>query len=137
MVSDRARNICEYCLIAEEDSFYRHQIEHIISLKHDGDSDRSNLALACVFCNRNKGSDVGTFSGIDRTFTRFYNPRTDSWNEHFKLEGILIAGLTDIGEGTARILRFNGDDRLAERKILLERGRYPSESAMLKIRGHI
>lgn len=45
LVAERASNICDYCLLAEEDSYYHHQIEHIISRKHGGSSDSENLAL--------------------------------------------------------------------------------------------
>jgi 5-methylcytosine-specific restriction endonuclease McrA len=59
-VALRARYVCEYCLIAEEDAFFRFQIEHITSRKHGGSSEIDNLALACVFCNRHKGSDIAS-----------------------------------------------------------------------------
>jgi 5-methylcytosine-specific restriction endonuclease McrA len=59
LVVSRADGICEYCLIAEEDTFYGCAIDHIISEKHGGPTHEDNLALACVFCNQAKGSDVG------------------------------------------------------------------------------
>ena len=60
IVTSRANYVCEYCLIAEEDSYFRFQIEYIISRKHGGNSELENLALACVFCNRYKGSDIAS-----------------------------------------------------------------------------
>lgn len=36
LVVARAEGVCEYCLIAEEDTFYGCQIDHIISEKHGG-----------------------------------------------------------------------------------------------------
>lgn len=51
-VAQRSDFLCEYCLIAEEDTFFGCEVEHIISLKHGGSSDLDNLAYACVFCNR-------------------------------------------------------------------------------------
>jgi hypothetical protein len=60
IVAARANHICEYCLIAEADAYFRFQVEHIISRKHSGSSELENLALACVFCNRYKGSDVAS-----------------------------------------------------------------------------
>jgi 5-methylcytosine-specific restriction endonuclease McrA len=35
-------------LIAEEDTFFGREVEHIISLKHGGSSDLENLAYACL-----------------------------------------------------------------------------------------
>ena len=127
-VAARADFICEYCLIAEEDTFFGCEVEHIISLKHGGSSESVNLAYACASCNRYKGSDVGSVSEAGE-FSRFFNPRTDRWAEHFRLISIVIQPLTVIGEVTARILRFNHADRLLERDDLLLVGRYPPKAA--------
>ncbi|MEM8523888.1 MAG: HNH endonuclease [Bacteroidota bacterium] len=35
-VFKRAKNCCEYCLLHQEDSYYTFQIDHIISIKHGG-----------------------------------------------------------------------------------------------------
>src|SRR6185503_2832990 len=61
-VADRAKQLCEYCFIAEADTFYGCEVDHIISLKHGGSSDPDNLAYACAPCNRAKGSDVASIS---------------------------------------------------------------------------
>lgn len=135
-VASRANNICEYCLIAEEDSFFRHQIEHIISRKHGGSSELDNLALACVFCNRYKGSDIASLVPETDKLIRFYNPRTDRWAEHFRFNGILIEFITEIGEATVRILQMNHEDQILERRVLNHRGRYPNEAALLLITEH-
>jgi hypothetical protein len=132
-VAERAGNICEYCLIAVQDSYYRHQIEHIISLKHGGSSRLENLALSCVYCNRNKGSDIASVIAGTHELVRFYNPRIHVWSEHFRLEGVTIISVTDIGEATSRILQFNNEDRLLEREVLAKRGRYPNNVARLLV----
>ena len=56
LVARRANFTCEYCLISQEDTFHTCQIDHIISIKHGGQTVEDNLAFACQFCNRNKGS---------------------------------------------------------------------------------
>jgi 5-methylcytosine-specific restriction endonuclease McrA len=61
-VASRADFLCEYCLIAEADTFYGSEVDHIISLKHGGSSEADNLAYACALCNRAKGSDIGSIS---------------------------------------------------------------------------
>ena len=122
-VATRANFLCEYCLIAEADTFYGCEVDHIISLKHDGASDLDNLAYACSLCNRAKGSDIGSISSAGE-FTRFLNPRTDSWAEHFRLEGATIQPLTTIGEVTAHILRLNDSARIHEREELIRFGKY-------------
>ena len=112
-VADRAKQLCEYCLIAEADTFYGCEVDHIISLKHGGSTEADNLAYACALCNRAKGSDVGSIA-TSGEFTRFFNPRTDVWSEHFRLEGATIRPLTPIGEVTARIFGLNESARLHE-----------------------
>jgi hypothetical protein len=63
LVATRAEYLCEYCLIHEEDTFFGCEVDHIISEKHGGQTEADNLAYACAFCNRSKGSDsVSTFA---------------------------------------------------------------------------
>ena len=132
-VRTRAKGLCEYCLIREEDTYFGCQVDHIISEKHGGATQESNLAYACSYCNRNKGSDIGSIVWETQRFCRFFNPRVDQWRDHFGLEGISITALTPIGEVTARILDFNHIDRLVERAELDALGQYPSMAALAVI----
>ena len=125
-IADRAKQLCEYCLIAEADTFYGCEVDHIISVKHGGSSEADNLAYACAPCNRAKGSDVGSIARTGE-FIRFFNPRTDRWAEHFRLDGATIQPLTLIGEVTTRIFGFNETARLHEREEMIRFGIYPSE----------
>ena len=136
IIAGRANYVCEYCLVAEEDAYFRFQVEHIISRKHGGSSELNNLALACVFCNRYKGSDIASLIPETSRLVRLYNPRTDRWREHFSVHGAVIEPLTEIGEATVRILRMNHDEQILEREVLSRRGRYPSEAALLLITEH-
>jgi hypothetical protein len=129
----RAEEICEYCPIAEDDTFYGCEADHIISEKHGGRTEADNLAFACVGCNQAKGSDIGSISWETQDFVRFYNPRLDRWADHFELVGSRIEGLTPVGLVTARILGFNTAERLLERQTLQRVGRYPSAAAMSRM----
>lgn len=129
----RAEEICEYCLLAEDDTFYGCAADHIISEKHGGGTDDENLAYACVCCNQAKGSDIGSINWDTEEFVRFYNPRMDRWADHFELVGNRIEGLTPIGLVTARILGFNTGERVLERQSLQSIGRYPSTAAMRRM----
>ena len=130
LVKTRAKSLCEYCLIREEDTYFGCQVDHIISEKHGGATQESNLAYACSYCNRNKGSDIGSIVWETRRFCRFFNPRVDQWADHFRLDDVRIAALTSIGEVTAYILDFNHIDRLIERTELATLGQYPSTAAL-------
>jgi len=133
LVVARAEGICEYCLIAEGDTFYGCQADHIVSEKHGGSTDAENLAYACVFCNQAKGSDVGSIHWETNAFVRFFNPRTDVWADHFNLVGSTIEGLTPSAIATARILGFNSVERVLERQTLQDMGRYPSAPALKRM----
>ena len=129
LVAARADYICEYCLVHDSDTYLGCQVDHIISEKHGGPTNVDNLCYACTFCNRAKGSDIGSITPNSQTFTRFYNPRIDHWSVHFSLNGSLIESKTKIGEVTAIILGFNTIERLLERETLMQVGRYPSTEA--------
>jgi hypothetical protein len=127
-VAARADGLCEYCLIHERDTYLGCQLDHVVSEKHGGVTDSENLAYACTPCNRAKGSDVGSISR-NGEFARFFNPRVDCWQEHFRLHGAFIEPHTAIGEVTAKVLGFNEPERVVERRLLQRLGRYPPPEA--------
>lgn len=90
VVANRAERLCEYCLIHEDDTFFGCELDHIVSLKHSGPTNAENLAYACPFCNRYKGSDIASVSRETGELVRFFNPRTDRWADHFRLNGSMI-----------------------------------------------
>jgi 5-methylcytosine-specific restriction endonuclease McrA len=121
-VHERAQAACEYCLTPELISFAVHRIDHIIAEKHSGKTEPDNLALACVLCNKYKGSDIASLDPETGKITTLYNPRQDVWHEHFLLRdnGTIIEPLTAIGRATAQVLRLNTPERISERSILHE-----------------
>ena len=121
----RAGHRCEYCLIQEEDVGFPHQVDHIISRKHGGRSSADNLALACVICNRYKGSDVASIDSNTGDLVRLFHPRKDRWADHFQIDGEHIESLTAVGRVTAELLRLNAPERLSERRLLQALGTYP------------
>lgn len=122
-VAKRAYLCCEYCRLPADKSFFAFHIDHIVSLKHGGETEADNLAYACSICNVNKGSDVATFLGDRKTAVRFYNPRIDVWREHFYIEttGFLTAQ-SDIGAATIKVLDLNHPDSIIERRELIRLG---------------
>jgi hypothetical protein len=128
LVAERAAHRCEYCLLHQDDSFTPHQIDHIVSRKHGGDSSRGNLALACIRCNAWKGSDIASFGREPGRLVPLFHPRRDLWNDHFLLEDGEIVPLTETAAATVRLLRLNLYDRMTERQALSQPGRYPHGS---------
>jgi homogentisate 1,2-dioxygenase len=107
------------------------EIDHIISLKHGGGNAPENLAFTCLYCNQNKGSDIGTVLLPAHTFVRLYNPRKDIWHEHFEISGALILSKTEVGEATIKILKFNDVERIIERQNWLDSGMFPHSAATM------
>ncbi len=124
-VIERAADRCEYCLHPQAFSLLAFEIEHIIAEKHGGATTIENLALACPYCNRYKGADLGSLDPDTGQLTPFYNPRTQKWNEHFQLKGAVIVPLTPEGRVTVMILQLNHPDRIQERQRLIRIARYP------------
>ena len=118
---ERASAACEYCLTPELISFAAHQIDHIIAEKHGGRTEADNLALACVLCNKYKGSDIASIDPKTGRIAALYNPRQDVWQKHFLLkENGMIKPLTGIGRATVHVLRLNAPERIKERSMLHE-----------------
>jgi hypothetical protein len=115
-VKIRAKRQCEYCLLPDDLSFYPHEIDHVISVKHNGKTTFDNLCYACWRCNRYKGSDLGSFDPETGQFSFFYNPRTQVWHDHFQLQEAKILGKTPEGRTTVHLLKFNSKERLKERQ---------------------
>ena len=124
-VFQRAFYLWEYCLLHESDIYLPLQVEHIISQKHQGSDDPNNLACACAFCNRAKGTDLSTILPPSTEVIRFYRPRTDRWLDHFELSGPLILPKTNIGQATIKGLLLNDRARVEEQEVLIYKGRFP------------
>ena len=118
-VRERAGDRCEYCHTRQADEpFISYQVEHIIAIQHGGGDGEENLALACSHCNLHKGPNL---AGIDPTtgeLEPLFNPRRQSWDEHFEDRGIWIEGTTPCGRAIVRVLAMNAQARVELRQEL-------------------
>lgn len=121
----RAEGRCEYCLMHEMFTFSPHEPDHIIAEKHGGETTFENLAWACFFCNRHKGSDISSIDPLNGHITPLFNPRKQQWRRHFRLNGPFIEPLTASGRATANLLQFNIQARIEDRRDLMTTGDYP------------
>ena len=112
-VRQRADWRCEYCRARERwNPFHTLHIEHIQARQHGGGDDAENLALACHHCNLLKGPNLSSIDPDGCTHVKLFNPRRDKWDEHIRLEGDLILGLTVTGRTTVFLLEMNDPDRV-------------------------
>jgi hypothetical protein len=123
LVRRRANYLCEYCHLPEAAApFVTLHVEHVRAKQHHGGDDELNLALACPDCNFKKGPNVATVSQETGQVVPLFNPRTDSWDEHFAMVGLEIVGLTPIGQATVSLLDMNDDERIVVRAELKAEG---------------
>ena len=125
LVRERAGSRCEYCLLHSDDAFFSHETDHIHAQKHGGETEEANLCLSCFDCNRHKGSDIASLDPETGELVELFHPRRDTWEEHFRLVGVRIEGLTPKGRVTVRLLQMNSRERILERTALIKLGRYP------------
>lgn len=127
-VRKAARNRCGYCLSPQHLVMARLEIEHIIPRSKGGSDREINLWLACPICNRHKSDKI---SGIDpetQQSVPLFNPRLQSWSEHFEWEdrGVKIVGITPIGRATVVELHLSDDlDALRVRSFWVMAGWHP------------
>ncbi len=128
-IRDRAGNCCEYCRVAEAGRLARFHVDHIIAKKHNGVDDDENLCLACPKCNAYKSENVAALDPLTGDATKFYNPRQQTWDVHFKLnDDMTILGLTPEGRTTVAVLRINDPERIKQRFGEYQVGDYPCVS---------
>jgi len=107
LIQKRSKYRCEYCLLLEK---YMDCVnEHIIASSLGGTDKLENIANACRRCNAHKYNKIEGYDEQTDQISRFFNPRIDKWNDHFRWddEYILILGLTAIGRVTANSLKMN------------------------------
>lgn len=113
LVAERAGYRCEYCHVPELFLATTFHIDHIVSLKHGGQTVLGNLCFSCPHCNQYKGTDVAALVDLkSKKAIRFFDPRQDIWNEHFEIKEGEILSKTKIGEATVRIFNFNLPERV-------------------------
>ena len=54
--------------------------------------------------------------------TRLFNPRLDSWADHFEWDSARLVGRTSVGRTTVEVLQMNHEEAIEDRNSLLQRG---------------
>ena len=127
LVRQRAGDCCEYSHLPQDATpFITFHIEHVIAKQHTPDDDNldnlKRLALACDRCNLFKGPNLSSIDPNSGEIVNLFNPRTDSWNDHFAIRDAMIVGLTPTGRATARLLNMNDSRRVDLREQWLDEG---------------
>jgi hypothetical protein len=124
-VRARAQGVCEYCRVPQSASKLKFPIDHVVARQHGGLTIAENLALCCGRCNLSKGPNIAGLDPHTERLTRLFNPRQDLWSEHFRYDGPIIVGLTDIGRTTVVVLAMNQAYQVAARQALIDEAVFP------------
>ena len=112
-IRQRADYACEYCGVSESDVGGELTIDHYRPQSASGSDEPENLIYACHRCNLYK-SDYWT---TDSAFPRLWNPRNDSFDEHFWLSNNgKIFALTETAALTIKKLRLNREPLVKHRR---------------------
>ena len=127
-VRERAGNLCEYCHIHQDhDPFYTFPVDHAIAKQHGGLTTADNLALSCYRCNAHKGPNIASIDTETKELVPLFNPRRESWSDHFEWNGAILRGRTPIGRATVALLAINHPDYVLLREALIEEGVFPED----------
>jgi hypothetical protein len=126
-VRERAGDRCEYCLIHQAGQVATFHIDHCIPLHRGGETEVQNLALACPRCNASKGPDTDAIDPLDHEVVPLFNPRTQSWSDHFRWSSdyLTIEGNTPTGRATVDKLKMSTGSAPAIRALMINLGLHP------------
>ena len=118
LVAARAGGRCEFCRIAQEHVPYvRFWIEHLTARQHGGGDELDNLGFSCPWCNRRKGPNLSAIDPASGAVVLLFNPRTQDWDEHFRVVDHTVMGLSPEGRATIALLGLNDERRLGLRRL--------------------
>src|SRR3954447_3040867 len=86
-IREAAKHRCGYCLGHSDNIYAELEIDHIIPIAKGGSNDETNLWLACPFCNRHKSDKIEAVDPETGELNPLFNPRTQTWKEHFRWSG--------------------------------------------------
>lgn len=126
----QARNRCGYCLNPQELIPYKLEIEHIHPKGLGGKPVEENLWLACRECNAHKARKVRALDPLTGKIVKLFNPRKQSWREHFEFSqnSTEIIGKTACGRATVESLQMNNFYQKTARAAWVEAGKFPPEN---------
>jgi hypothetical protein len=126
-ITAQARHRCGYCLTQEAMVGMPMEIDHIIPEVFGGPTSEENLWLACSPCNDIKGSRIAALDRDSGEVVPLFNPRKQTWSEHFAWsdEGELIIGRTPVGRATIEALNLNRSTLVRARQAWVSVGWHP------------
>lgn len=127
-VTKRAGHRCEYCRTTSRLTGMALEIDHILPLSRGGGSTADNLCIACRRCNAHKSYRTHLPASQSGEPIPLFNPRFDTWSDHFIWNdtGDYLLGKTPMGQATIEALRMNDPLIVRARTLWVSAGWHPS-----------
>jgi hypothetical protein len=132
IVKLRAKGLCEYCRTQKLVVIFMN-VDHIVPTSAGGATTEDNLCLSCPNCNTYKKDHQTYVDPETSERVRLFNPRIDSWDEHFRWSDDYteVVGLTPIGRATAECLHMNDEDVVNARKVWISGNLHPPKQEVM------
>ena len=129
-IVEQFKSCCAYCQTQQQISGVRLTVDHIIPESLGGQTETSNLCLACWDCNLYKAARIAVFDDVSQRAVRFFHPQKQLWGEHFSwsADGSLVIDKTTVGRVTIWALRMNRTELILSRKLWTDVGWHPPDS---------
>jgi hypothetical protein len=124
-VVQRADHRCEYCQLPAHLQVGGFEVDHILPRSRGGQTDITNLALACSHCNARKWAHMDGADPTSGQRVALFNPRTQRWEEHFQWSTqrpFELEGLSIYGRATVARLQMNHSNLISIRRLLAALG---------------
>ncbi|MBI3914939.1 MAG: HNH endonuclease [Chloroflexi bacterium] len=121
VVAARAREVCEYCRTPAQFATQSFTLDHILPRDAGGTTTLENLAWACFGCNAHKHTQTHALDSQTNERVALFNPRQQTWREHFTWNTDLtrVLGKTACGRATVEALRLNRPGLVNLRRLLV------------------
>lgn len=128
-IIEQARHRCGYCLRTEELLGMPMTLDHIIPQAAGGPTTEENLWLACRRCHEFKGTQTQALDPETDALISLFNPRYQSWHEHFQWneDGTKVLGKTPCGRATVLALQMNNLQIVITRRLWVSAGWWPPQ----------
>jgi hypothetical protein len=103
------------------------ELDHLVPEALGGATEAENLWLACSGCNARKAERVLGIDPLTGDSVRLFDPRRQSWPEHFRWVegGALVEGVTPTGRATVATLQLNRSALVWARRAWVAVGWHP------------
>lgn len=127
LVRERAKGCCEYCRSQDAFSPQPFALEHILPRSKGGPTTEDNLCWSCQGCNGHKHVKIEGIDPVSLGAVPLFNPRIQSWDDHFTWDAAFtrLLGLTPTGRATIDTLCLNRDNLINLRRVLHVMGEHP------------